>query len=93
MYLSLLSFSHIDVAILTRHRTAMKLFDQIHQTFRVKHYPQVKTRRAIFPCGAKDDSGGGRESSQSPFSICPDRPLRGVFEGNAEFGQPIPDAV
>jgi hypothetical protein len=93
MYLSLLSFSHIDIAIRARHHTVMKLFDQIHQAFRVNHYPQVKTRRAIFPCGAKDDSGGGRESSQSPFSIYPDCPLRGVFEGDAEFCQAIPDAV
>jgi hypothetical protein len=93
MYLSLLSFSHIDVAIRTCHRTAMNLFDQVHQSFRVKHSPHVKKGQAIFPCGAKDDSGGGRESSQSPFSIRPNRPLCRVLEGDAEFGQAIPDAV
>ena len=71
----------------------MKLFDQIHQAFRVKHYPQVKKERAIFPCGAKDDSGGGRESSQFPFSIYPDCPLCRVLKGDAEFCQPIPDAI
>ena len=71
----------------------MNLFDQIHQAFRVKHYPQVKKGRAIFPYGAKDDSGGGRESSQFPFSIYPNRPLRGVLKGDAEFYQAIPDAV
>ena len=31
-------FLRIDIAIRTRHRTAMNLFDQIHQAFRVKHY-------------------------------------------------------
>jgi hypothetical protein len=71
----------------------MNLFDQIHQAFRVKYYPQLKKGRANSPCGAKDDSGGGWESSQSPFSIYPDRSLRGVFEGDAKFFQPIPDAI
>ena len=93
MHLSLLAFSHIDIAIRARHRTAMNLFDQIQQAFRVKHYPHVKKGRAIFPYGTKDNSSGGWESSQSPFSIRPNRPLRGVFEGDAEFCQSIPDAV
>ena len=93
MHLSLLALSHIDIAIRARHHTVMKLFDQIHQASRVKNYPQVKKGQAIFPCGAKGDSGDGWESSQSPLSIRPDYPLRGVFEGDTEFCQSILDAV